>query len=547
MKTRARTGRAARRGMALIAALFAAFVAATMISVLMTVSRASANMADLRRDELQAHYLAQGAVEEAKKVVQTAIANWEEVPEEGTSTIDGLDVAYTIAPTGMAAVVEDDAGIQTILTGYEIEARAVVRGRTQIVHRIINAEATPIFQFAVFYTNDLEILPGPDMTLGGRVHCNGDIYLGCGGTLTVDTNYLRSVGKMYRSRKDTDASEGTVQIRRWVENPFDASEPEEYVKMYSRSQMDSEGVTTDSGYDSAFTEGVDANGDGDFYDEDEWMPWGPGALENWSQPDMYADGEGSTVLSGTHGVTEAVVPNIGSISMFEEEDGGDHEWNEAMGRYTEVAAGTGTHSKGFFHENADLSVITYEDGSWDAFDSSGLSVKADLGAAVQQEQMLDTRQSSSKLPVCEIDLAQLASSGHFPANGLLYAAHYGMGTGADARGVRLVNGSELKAGLTVVSEGSIYVQGDYNTVDKKPAAVIADAVSLLSNAWDDSKTSGALPTATATTFNMAIVTGNYETEGSTYNGGLENLPRFHEHWGGVSCEINGALVNTWES
>ena len=178
---------------------------------------------------------------------------------------------------------------------------------------------------------------------------NGDIYLGCGGTLTVDTNYLRSVGKMYRSRKDTDASEGTVQIRRWVENPFDASEPEEYVKMYSRSQMDSEGVTTDSGYDSAFTEGVDANGDGDFYDEDEWMPWGPGALENWSQPDMYADGEGSTVLSGTHGVTEAVVPNIGSISMFEEEDGGDHEWNEAMGRYTEVAAGTGTHSKGFFH------------------------------------------------------------------------------------------------------------------------------------------------------------------------------------------------------
>ena len=54
------------------------------------------------------------------------------------------------------------------------------------VRAFLVARSTNLFQFAVFYTNDLEILPGPDMTLGGRVHCNGDIYLGCGGTLTVD-------------------------------------------------------------------------------------------------------------------------------------------------------------------------------------------------------------------------------------------------------------------------------------------------------------------------------------------------------------------------
>ena len=34
----------------------------------------------------------------------------------------------------------------------------------------------------------LEILPGPSMTLGGRVHTNGNLYVGCGSTLTMNTN-----------------------------------------------------------------------------------------------------------------------------------------------------------------------------------------------------------------------------------------------------------------------------------------------------------------------------------------------------------------------
>ena len=33
----------------------------------------------------------------------------------------------------------------------------------------------------------------------------------------------------------------------------------------------------------------------------------------------------------------------------------------------------------------------------------------------------------------------------------------------------------------------------------------------------------------------------------TYNGGLENLPRFHESWSGVKCHITGSFVNLWES
>jgi hypothetical protein len=100
----------------------------------------------------------------------------------------------------------------------------------------------------------------------------------------------------------------------------------------------------------------------------------------------------------------------------------------------------------------------------------------------------------------------------------------------------------------VVSENSLYIQGDYNTVNKVGASVIADAVNLLSNSWNDSKTKGNLPTASNTTYNVAMISGNLNTvTNGQYNGGLENLPRFHENWTGKQATITGSLVNTWTS
>ena len=540
-----------RRGTALVAALFAAIVAASMVAILMTVSHSRSKHVNVDRHSATARYMAEGALEVAKKELQVAIANWSPVPVGGIVEINGQDVAYATVATGLDTLAMDSAGIQTMVTGYELRAVGQSLNSTGVVNRIINAQATPIFQFAVFYDNDLEIFPGPDMTLGGRVHTNGDMYLGSGSTLTVNSNYLHSVGGIYRARKDdpTDSS-GTVKVRKWVENPYDVSEPEEYVNMYSSSEMAGFGVTTDSGYDSAFTSGLDINGDGDFYDADEWLPWGPGALETWKEPLGYAGGHGNTVMSDSHGVTEAVVADIESIAMYEEKDGGSYRWDAGTQTYVPSAPGAGTHDPGFFHANADLSIITYDDGSWDAFDGTGISVKALLSTTVKQYSLYDARQASgsgTNTPVTEIDIDKLNASGAFPSNGLLYAAHYGMGTGTDAKGILLKNGEELKAPLSVVSEGSIYVQGDYNTVRKKGASVMADAVNLLSNSWDGRKAPGELPGASETTYNAAIVMGNHESHVGRYNGGLENLPRFHEKWSGVPCNIKGSFVNTWYS
>jgi hypothetical protein len=93
----------------------------------------------------------------------------------------------------------------------------------------------------------------------------------------------------------------------------------------------------------------------------------------------------------------------------------------------------------------------------------------------------------------------------------------------------------------------VYVHGDYNTISKKPAAVITDALNLLSNSWDFTKTAGQAPVASATTYNFAMISGHVATDGAQYSGGFENLPRFHENWSGKTCTILGSFVSTWFS
>lgn len=162
--------------------------------------------------------------------------------------------------------------------------------------------------------------------------------------------------------------------------------------------------------------------------------------------------------------------------------------------------------------------------------------------------MYDAREGKT-VTVTEIDMGLLNKSGQFPANGLIYACRTDA-SASQPNGIRLSNGSEIMAPLSVVSEDPVYIKGDFNTVDKKGVAVMSDAVNLLSNAWNDTKGPGdAAPGAAETHYNVAMVTGIVPTPdgGGTYSGGFEILPRFHENWRGVPAVIRGAFVNIFES
>jgi Tfp pilus assembly protein PilX len=146
------------------------------------------------------------------------------------------------------------------------------------------------------------------------------------------------------------------------------------------------------------------------------------------------------------------------------------------------------------------------------------------------------------------------------------------------RALKLTGGSALRTsgitGLTIASENPVYIQGDYNvgtaanfaTETHIAAAVIADAIVLLSNAWNDINsfypyphgvTSTAAMNATLTSYRLAAVAGksisftqptNWTPETDFGNdGGAHNLMRLLENWGGQTMNYRGSIVSFYIS
>lgn len=163
------------------------------------------------------------------------------------------------------------------------------------------------------------------------------------------------------------------------------------------------------------------------------------------------------------------------------------------------------------------------------------------------------------------------------------------------RGVRLINGQTLPGkydaatpsntrGFTVSSENGVYVQGNYNatgvartypssntlyneylpfdTVNHIPASIVADSVTILSNAWDDTKAfaspySQTQRVASQTTMRFALIAGdtiaskqaNPHQGGISprMNGGVHNFKRYLETWSGTNFNFCGSLINLYNS
>jgi hypothetical protein len=513
------------RGVVLLAALAMVIIVAALAAALFATAHAEMQQAKTTRATGDVRNLAEGATAAAEQAVLLSCANSLPPAAQGSLQIGPHAVPWTTAHIGVDNTTTDAVGIQTIHQHWQVDSVADVGSFRHTVHRMLDVGLTPIFQFAIFYEKDLELLPGPSMTLSGRVHTNSDLYAGVGGgnTLTVNSNYFRSVGNMYRKRKDDGSlSVGSVKIQK--------SGGTSLYDMWSQQQLTGKGVPSPSGYDSAFL-GFDANKDGDLNDLGDWNDFAVGALANWN----------GTVQTAAHGVKRIEPPSIGSIKRFEVigAGNGDYSWNASANDYTYVGAGLGDARKGRYYANADLVIRDLS-----AYDSKGNAIALPTGS-LKTKTMYDAREGKT-VTLTEVDVGLLRTTGFLPKNGLIYASRSDAAAGTP-NGIRLANAKQLGQPLTIVSEDPVYVKGDYNTTTKQPAAVIADAVNLLSNQWNDTKVKGALPKANATTYNMAMITGNDETLGTKYSGGFENLPRFHEDWSGINAKILGSFVKIYAS
>lgn len=134
-------------------------------------------------------------------------------------------------------------------------------------------------------------------------------------------------------------------------------------------------------------------------------------------------------------------------------------------------------------------------------------------------------------------------------------------------GIVLSNGAVLPPqGLSVATPDPAYVIGNWNvqltktgtsdagsssTTYSLPSAVYADAITILSSAWNPAQSTLSLNAnyrnAVSDTVNAAFLTGNVPSSGSYYSGGVENLPRFLEDWGGQTFYYNGSMVCMFNS
>jgi hypothetical protein len=72
----------------------------------------------------------------------------------------------------------------------------------------------PIFQFFALYDRDLELYPGPDMTIHGPIHSNEDIYFDASNGLQIFDSEITIAEKLYSGRKysSSKCNAGSVSV-----------------------------------------------------------------------------------------------------------------------------------------------------------------------------------------------------------------------------------------------------------------------------------------------------------------------------------------------
>ena len=402
-------------------------------------------------------------------------------------------------------------GLFGIVSAYTIRAQVNGQSGTRAdLAQTFQYTQVPLFQFGVFYGQgvDLEIAPGPNMTFNGRVHSNSNIYVGAGSTLSFDS-YMTTAGSVYRRLKRDSAIP-------WGNNP----QIKESTGTYQTLNFDSQ-------YQAGFS-----------------SPWGSAAA--WA----------AQATSTFKGMLKDSAMQVGQITppipdLFQNPANPDVVARQMI--EMPQAGDSAALAAAKMYSQAGLRIV---DGR--VTDASGSGVTLPAGG-VTTKTFWDAREGKT-MTITQLDIGVLRSAGALPANGIVYVAGTNLATNPT---VRLVNGSQLPSqGLTLVSQNPVYVQGNYNTVNKVPASIMGDAITVQSQAWADSNlladpskhydalgdaAKGARPAAT-TTVNAAFALGPaVESTMGEGNGQLENVIRFLEDWTSQTFHYNGSIISLWHS
>jgi len=389
------------------------------------------------------------------------------------------------------------AGLKGYVSTYTVVAHASDTASPQAVTAGVLQEvqlaSIPIFQFAMYSSGNMEISCGQAFDVTGRVHSNGELYIEPDDKLTFESSVT--------AVKDI---------------------------LFQRDPLDPRGIRPNGGV---------------VY--------------------VHPDEKLSPVAAMTLPIGDTNNTPEGIREIIEPPPAGE-DANSPLGRLR-------------YYNQCDMIIIATDSGveaKSGNFDGGAIILSSnDVAMLVSTNSSFwDAREGKTVLPI-DINIGNLTAWNASTNNILkpfLSSANVNSVYVLDQRSLpanylgagRVVNGLVLPPnGLTVATARPLYVLGDYNqydstylgannTVTTRPASLVADAITILSDSWkdEDSANSVASRIASPTTVNAAFLTGVVETTTAHYSGGMENFPRFLETWGsGNIFTYNGSMIKMFPS
>ena len=463
---------------------------------------------------------------------------------------------------------------------YDIEATAKSLNDTskETIKERIRILETPLVQYFMFYGQteggaDLELFPGPLMNMWGRIHSNGNIYIGSsgdgkGGFSSIN---LRNYDDQGNQSPHLISASGKITTRfKYSGQTFD-----------NTVSIKTSNIGTDFSPVQALSPVMDKTNE-----VEEEAKFNGYVLVNEPQ---FVTPSIDLIKRGAFYEKRAMNPGTSTIDGI-------------------TITGTGGLGSGKIEITVSRPTLTNVTNLLKTGQTTSGKVVSGLPSPIIRETLnafSDCREQNRRVDTTDIDLNALQR--WYEA----YLSDLGLNLGGDGiiiytsrspdssfsnqsgnlQSIRLVGNDKYRSvpqlldETTLATDNPLYVQGDFNSVNTKGVALISDAFNILSNDFVNhparavaryfrqpgwrlhppmgGKTCG-ISTGylayyfggTKTTVNAAIFTGNVHKR-TTDGDGVHVYPRFHEFWGGweayrakeppSNLNILGSFVNLWTS
>ena len=419
----------------------------------------------------------------------------------------------------------------------------------------------PLFQYAIFYDNDLELHTGPDMDVNGPVHSNKTLWVATKGTLNFKDR-VSAAGK-FRTYRDFVGVDGSTLAP--VNKDNAKLEVTDHAGNVTVVDLDS-GDQNQANNNIPSSMDTNANTYLDHLDAN----WLSDAIERWHgglqdsamgiktirPPLPYIEKDG-----------EHVQANAGDlIQRASSSDSPSMKDSKMEYKADYIIEGDPTKTKwveddGDGHEElTDIKITRKSDGT-EIPNKQGNTYIVTPGAFHdnRQEKVVNT---------FDVNMGEMIDRGLTFSNGLLYVSTDD-GNQSEMPAVRIINASKVPTNsmhntFTIATDRPMYLEGDVNSGSESTRAALllaADAITVtsqkltLDNTADNSYPS-ASDTVTNAIFMLGQVASTYDdgsdhyvpgTQRQTMSGGAHNVLRYLENWGGKTHTFNGSLICLFES